>query len=263
MFDAHVHLRDSRILPYHARFVKECLDAGVTACIDCACTPIQWATEPDCSLEVIPAYGLHPWQAGVAPPDWVEILRWHLCRHPEALVGEFGLDGLRRVSDGGSAQRAAFRSQIALAARLERPAVLHGAKCWMTLLTALSFHIRRLPAVMLHGVSFAPDMLRLPIFKNSNIWFGIGGAVLSPNAKNLPRFVRDIPLNRLLLETDSPDMFPCGGDPLVLGQYRSLFNHPGNLPHILRRVAELRGMPPEELAQITEANTRAFLAARG
>ena len=182
---------------------------------------------------------------------------------PGALVGEIGLDGIRKTLDGGAAQRDALALQLALAARLGRPVVLHGARAWGALLHALEPWADKLPAILLHGVSFSPDLLRHPILSRPNVWFSVGGALLSPAAQTLPRLAAAIPLDRLLVETDSPDMLPVGGEPLVLGQYRALLNSPANLPLILRALSRIRAIPFDELAGITAANAQTLLSTRG
>ncbi len=262
LFDAHLHLRDPRLEPYHWRFVKEALDAGVTSCIDCATRPEEWAVEVACDLRVSTAYGLHPWYVSVAPPNWLEQLECALKHDPSTLLGEVGLDGLRKVFDGGAAQRAALQAQLRLAAQLQRPVVLHGARAWGALLHEVEPWGARIPAWMLHGVSFSADLLNHPFMRRSNVWFSVGGGLLARGAQALPRLASEIPLNRLLIETDSPDMFPCGGEPLVLGQWHTLLNHPGNLRLILEKLAELRDIPPDELAGQTLSNTCDFLSAR-
>ena len=261
MFDAHLHLRDARILPYHARFVRDALAAGVTACIDCASRPEEWNVEVRCALEVSIAFGLHPWFVSVACPDWLAFLECALRADTNALVGEIGLDGLRKTPDGGAAQCAAFRAQLALAVRLGRPVVLHGARAWGALLRELEPWADRLPALLLHGVAFPPDLLDHPVLRRPNVWFGVGGALLNPAAQTLPRLAAAIPLDRLLVETDSPDQLPFGGEPFVLGQYRALLNSPANLPLVLRALSELRGVPFPELAALTAANAQDFLSA--
>lgn len=262
MFDAHLHLRDARIEPYHRRFVKDAMEAGVTACIDCASRPEEWAVEVDCALEAIPAYGLHPWHAALACPDWATFLECALNRNPAAIMGEIGLDGIRKVFDGGAAQRLALRTQLALAARLGRPVVLHGARAWGPLLREVESWAGRIPAWMLHGVSFSPELLTHPFLRRRDVWFSVGGGLLSRGAQALPRLAVELPLDRLLIETDAPDMFPRGGEPLVLGQWHALLNQPGNLRLVLEALATLRGLPFAELDEQTEANARAFLAAR-
>lgn len=262
MFDAHLHLRDARILPYHRRCVKDAVEAGVSACIDCASRPEEWAAEVSCALEVSTAYGLHPWQASLACPDWAEYLTGALVRDPSALVGEIGLDGIRKVFDGGAAQRSVLRTQLALAARLGRPVVLHGARAWGALLREIEPWAGRIPAWMLHGVSFPADLLAHPFLRRRDVWFGVGGGLLARGAQTLPRLAAALPLDRLLIETDAPDMFPRGGEPLVLGQWHALLNQPGNLRLVLRELARLRGLPAEELDAITDANARAFLAGK-
>lgn len=263
MFDAHLHLRDQRILPYHARFVEDALRAGVTACIDCASRPEEWNLEIHCDLEVIPSFGLHPWYALLAYPDWREFLTCALNAHPEALIGEIGLDGIRKVNDGGAAQRSVLNEQLEMAVHLRRPIVVHGARAWPQLFRHLEPWAERLPAILLHGVSFSAEYLHHPLLRHRNVWMSVGCGLLALGAKILPNLVQEMPLDRMVVETDAPDMFPIGGDPLVLGQFHALYNQPGNLRCVIRAIARLRGMPEQEVAELTEANTRAFLATRG
>lgn len=263
MIDAHLHLRDRRIRSCHARFVRESVEAGVTGCIACTAVPEEWDIEVDCSWDVTDAFGAHPWAAGVLPPDWAEHLREVLLRHPGALVGEIGVDGIRRVHDCGALQRAVLTRQLELAVALGRPVVLHGARAWVHLFHAIEPYLKRLPAVLLHGVSFSRDLLTHPVLRSADrVWYSVSGAVCSPDAKTLPALAAALPLDRLLLETDSPDMFPVGGDPLVLGSGVSPYNSPANLPRVCATVARLRGIPAQELAEITASNARAFLARR-
>lgn len=262
LFDAHLHLRDARILPFHSRYVKDALDGGVTACIDCASRPEEWAMEVTSSLAATTAYGLHPWYAAVSVPNWLECLECALAADPNAPVGEIGLDGIRRVHDGGTAQRAALTAQLDLAVRLGRPVILHGARAWSFLFRFLEPWAERICAWQLHGISFSHELLALPFFKRANVWFSVGGGILKPAARLLPELLPHLPLNRLLVETDSPDRFPIGGDPLVLGQHQLLYNQPGNLSCVLRAIATLRAIPYNELAEQTSQNARDFLSAR-
>lgn len=261
MLDAHTHLRDARLRPYLPRLAREAMAAGVSVCLDCTARAEEWDyVPPTLPLALHQAFGLHPWHLAEAPADWPDRLDATLRAHPRAPLGEIGLDGLRKPADGGAAQRAALATQLALAARLGRPVILHGARAWGALLDTLAPWAPRLPALLLHGVSFAPDLLAHPTLRRANVWFGIGAAVLNPAAKAAPRLTATLPADRLLLETDTPDCFPRGGEPLILGQPGTPLNHPANLPLILHRVAALRRLPAHELADQTTTNARAFLA---
>ncbi len=260
MIDAHLHLRDKRIRACHARFVKEALDAGVEACISCTSSPEEWFIEMQCSWEVTHAYGVHPWYVGILPPGWQERLIACLEADPKALVGEIGLDGIRRVHDGGALQRQIFEAQLALAVRYRRAVVLHGTRMWIPLLKILEPYLSKLPAVLLHGANFSPELLAMPILKSSNVWFSVGGGLCSPTAKTLPALAHALPEDRLLIESDAPDMLPHGGDPFILGQEYTSLNSPANLLCVAQRLATVRGLPLDELCALTTANARAFLA---
>ncbi len=253
MFDAHLHLRDERIATDLQRFLTEAQAGGLTGCIDCACFPEQWDRKIAAPFEVLPAYGLHPWQANDVPEAWLERLEAHLQSDAGALVGEIGLDGLRKVPDDGLAQRKVLVAQLELAVRLQRPIVCHGARAWGALFDLLEPWLSRLPAVLLHGVSFAPELLHHPFFKHKNVWMSIGCGLLNPRAKTLPALAMALPIDRLVVETDAPDMLPVDGKAFLPS-----LNHPNNLHLVLQRLAQLREIPLDELTQKTEANAHTF-----
>jgi TatD DNase family protein len=258
LFDAHLHFLDARLTPYRAQAEEVALRAHVTHGITCAAFPEEWETHPDTTLNLTYAYGLHPWCAATATPDTLAALRECLLRHPAALIGETGRDALRPVLDGGLAQQRLFAFHLELAATLQRPLILHGARAWQALFTQLAPWITRLPAVMIHGAGFAPEMLKSPLFaQHHNLWFSFGGAILNPRARTVRALAAQVPLNRLLIETDAPDGLPATCAPL---DARSL-NHPGTLPHILETLAQLRSLPTAELAAETFQNALRFIRA--
>lgn len=257
LFDAHLHLFDPRVTPVRTAFESFAQVAGVVACIGCAEHPALWDVPIDSALSVVRAYGIHPWYADEGQVA-VDDLRDRLAADPAAIVGEIGLDGLRPTSDNGAAQVALFRAQLALAADLNRPVVLHGARAWQALFRELMPWVSRLPAILLHGATFSPETLRLPLFQKGNFWISLGGAVVNPNARTVRSLAAALPAEQLLIETDAPDLLPFGAE--GLGDAR--LNHPGNLPLIAETVAQLRGCDVATLAAQTFTNARKFAEKR-
>ena len=186
-------------------------------------------------------YGLHPWEA--ARGESAMELRAALEADPHAGVGEIGLDRLKEKTIS-PAQRAAFAAQLEVAAEFGRPAVLHGAKCWGEVVAACRPHAGRIPAFLFHGFSRSGGLL--PEIAALNGFVGVGAALLNDHAVNYRALVKEVPAERLLVETDA-DYGRAGARP--------------SLEEILCKLAELRGVEPAALAAVVDANAARFVEA--
>jgi TatD DNase family protein len=259
LFDAHLHLFDARFQTVRAEVERCAQEAHVTACIGCAAFPEEWEAPLESAMHVTRAYGVHPWAAGEVTAEHLTHLREVLARDTSAMIGEIGVDGLRPVTDGGAQQVRVLEAQLTLAADLGRPVVLHGARAWNLLFERLQPWVKRLPAVMIHGASFSVEQLRHPVFQSRNVWVSIGGAVVNPKAKRIHALAAAIPQERLLVETDAPDLLPVGGTSLTGAASAQSLNHPGNLPLVVQAVAQLRGCTFDEIATQTYENACNFV----
>lgn len=259
LFDAHLHLSDIRLKPIRATFEAAAQAAHIDACLSCAAFPKEWSHDILSSRRVFRAYGAHPWCADrITAPD-LSRLEETLRHAPDSLVGEVGLDGLRPTQDGGAAQRTLFQAQLALAATLERPLVVHGARAWNAVFQQLSdFGVHRLPGILLHGAAFSKEILRLPLFRQENIRFSIGCALLNPQARTVHELAKVLPLDRLVIETDAPDMTPRGGTSFPGINGSNPLNHPDNLHTVAMTLSHLRGIPFSEIAAQTYQNALHF-----
>lgn len=188
-------------------------------------------------------FGFHPWRVDELGdvPDFYE-LESALERDSAAGVGEIGLDRLRSrtISD---AQRSAFAAQLDLAARFARPAVLHGAKCWGEVVAACRPYKGHVPAFLFHGFSRSAGLL--PDICALNGFVGVGAAVLNDHAVNYRDFVKSLPAEMLLVETDADPAAPDAPD----------------LAAIYAKVAELRGTDVDGLCDAVAANALRFVEA--
>lgn len=269
LIDAHCHLADERLSLHCDNLVSAAQRAGVATLVVNGTCETDWpAVEALCSGRpaLRPSYGLHPWRVLDRSDSWLSKLESLLQNNPRACVGEAGLHvgGLSGASL--PEQTAVLRDQLRLAVRLGRVVSLHcvGAGA----LEALHEQLR---ACAPPGGVYA-DGLLLHAFHGSADWvpkFTALGAYFSFNAtcslKKAAATWRAVPLDRLLVESDSPDGLPreqsdllvtlpaCG--PLSLGtragcgcaaDHRRL-NTPASLPHILSLLAQLRGLPVDAL----------------
>jgi len=189
--------------------------------------------------QVYAAVGIHPHEAGKATQESWEELR-SLASHPGVVaIGETGLDYYRNRSPHEK-QKEALKKQLALARELRRPVILHDRKAHHDLLDMIKEHGERLTGVF-HcfsgGLAMAKNCLEM------GFYISIAGPVTYKNAYRLRELARTLPLERLLLETDSPFLSPYGGR-----------NEPANVRAVAQKIAEIRGLPWEEVARTTTGN---------
>jgi TatD DNase family protein len=197
--------------------------------------------------------GLHPlYLADVPDPDAaLAAMATALRSDPRCVgVGEIGLDFLTGARDEAARerQRRALAAQIALAAEVGCPVIVHLRKGWDEFLTAAAAH-PQLRWVM-HMYSGAPDFARTLLRRLPRVWFGFGAPALRPGARKPVEVLRTVPRDRLLLETDAPDLAPPELGPP---------NRPAHLPWVGARLAALLDVSAEELAALTFENARRAL----
>jgi len=197
--------------------------------------------------EVVAIVGRHPHEtAGFDDLALEEIER--AAVHPRArAIGETGLDYYRDYAPRADQHRA-FEAQLELAARAELPVVIHTRAAEDDTFARLREHAGSLPAVILHCFS-APDRLEECVERGYLCSFA--GNVTYPKAADLQVAARELPSELLLVETDSPYLAP---QPV-----RGRPNEPANVTHTARFVAELRGVPYQELEQVVDANAERVL----
>jgi TatD DNase family protein len=201
--------------------------------------------------EVWAAVGFHPHEAGgVSEPDVASLAQ--LAGHPRVVaIGEVGLDFYRDYSPREK-QLPALRWQLELAVTLELPVVIHcrQAEGWMLPLlrdwTSRHKHLRGWPRGVVRCFSGDIDTARQ--YLDMGFFISLGAYIGYPASSNLHRMVRNLPQDRLLLETDSPFLPPQSR--------RGRRNEPAYLPLVVDLLAEIRGVSAEQIARETTANAR-------
>lgn len=245
LFDSHAHPQDPR---YGAdslgRLAALAREAGIVGCCACATSPDDWgqtlavsARLAEMGFQVVPAVGVHPWHASLAPGSWRDGLRALLAANPDAIVGEAGLDGIRGAPRED--QEAALAAQLEIAAELSRGVILHGAGAWGAVAAALRPFAGRIPYFVAHAFGGSVETMRELVAMGGRISFG--GAACNPGAKRVRAAVAECPAERLLIETDAPDMAPKNGAPFFAdGEGGAPLNGPQNLPLVAAAVAAIR-----------------------
>lgn len=255
--DAHNHLQDPR-LGEAAPVLAAMRSAGVRQCIVNATRESDWQAVEQLSIAypgfVLPAFGIHPWHAHTASPGWETRLRSLLDRHPQASIGECGLDQWIRSPDLATQSRV-FLEQLRIAREMQRPATIHCLKAWAPLFEA--FHRESPPArFLMHsfGGSIETAKRLVPL----GAYFSFSGYFLHPRKSSVIETFRKLPRERILVETDAPDMLPPPEHTSI--PLAHPLNHPANLPSIGTALAAALGMPTGDLAELTSRNARQFAA---
>ena len=243
--DTHVHLDEPAFDPDRDQVITRAHEAGVARIVNIGYRPARWlsgaalaARHPD----VLLVLGLLPHHADEYTDETLPRLAAEIGRSGALAVGEIGLDYFRE-GPHPELQRDVFAAQLELAAQLDLPVVIHQRSAEEDLMAVLerSFSPSR---VVLHSFDGTE---RLAAFASERgYFFGLGGLFTRAAAVALRSIVAGLPLDRVLLETDSPYLVPAG--------VKDRRNEPSNVPWIASRVADLFGCSVEEIARHTTAN---------
>ena len=237
LIDSHCHLYDTRGVPLDD-VIDAARAAGVTTMINVGCDAATTAQ----AIEIAAAYdgifataGLHPHDA----INGVDTIVPFLDDPHVIAVGESGLDYFYDHSPR-DVQRAAFAAQIQLAHERRLPLVIHTRDAW-----ADTFDVLRAEGVpehtIFHCFTGGPDEARRCL--DLGAFLSFSGIVTFKTATDLQAAAATCPLDRLLVETDSPYLAPV--------PFRGRTNQPAYVTHVVQFLADLRSMPFEHLAQTT------------
>ncbi|MDE6280907.1 MAG: TatD family hydrolase [Oscillospiraceae bacterium] len=221
---------------------------------------VELVVNPGCDLEssrkaialserypfLYAAVGVHPEECAPWRDQDVDELR-ALAAHPRVVaVGEIGLDYYWPDNPPRELQQRVFRAQMALARELDLPVIVHDREAHGDSMDI----VREFPEVrgVFHCFSGSAEMARELVKLGWMISFT--GVLTYKNARKAVEAAQAVPLDRLMIETDSPYMAPV--------PHRGKRNHSGYVAHICQRLAELKGIAPEECSRITLENGRSF-----
>lgn len=249
LLDSHCHLDAGEFDADRDAVVARAVAAGVSTQVLPAVTRASFdsvaavcARHPGC----LPAWGLHPMYLDThREEDLAELRQWLDARRPVA-IGEIGLDLFVRDLDYAR-QEYFYVEQLKLAREFDLPVLLHCRRANDQILK----HLRRIrvPGGIAHA--FSGSRQQADEFLKLGCKLGFGGAFTWTRATRLRELARVLPLDAVVLETDSPDIPPAW-----IGQGR---NEPAELARIAATLAELRGISVDEVARVTTANARAVL----
>lgn len=250
IFETHAHYddeqfekdRDALILSMPQNGIGTIINVG--ASIESTKTTLKLAEQYPF---VYAAVGVHPGDIGDLNEESFAWLKKQTERPKTVAIGEIGLDYYwDKETEVQTAQRYWFARQMELAGETNLPVIIHSRDAAEdTLKVMKSVHAENIPGVI-HCYSYSKETARE--FIKMGYYIGVGGVVTFKNAKKLKETVCDIPLERILLETDCPYMAP---EP-----HRGSRNNSSYLALVAAKIAELKGITAEETEYVTAENAK-------
>ncbi|MBN1576021.1 MAG: TatD family hydrolase [Chitinispirillaceae bacterium] len=245
LFDSHCHLQDERIVENAEAIIGRALAAGVKWMLCCGSAENDWhavialAGRFPC---IIPALGIHPWYVAERREGWLDRLEALLRNDPRIALGEIGLDHALKERDDGN-QINVFYEQLRLARKLGRPASIHCRTAWGSLMELL----RRERGIAVNSVihSYSGPVELVAELVHCGVSISFSGSITYEKNRRGRDALRKVPDDRLLIETDSPDIPPVN---------HTGSNEPAMLIMVAKAVARLRGACVDEIGAITVAN---------
>lgn len=192
--------------------------------------------------------GIHPHDAKNMTDEVLAKIRSR-ASHPRVVaIGEIGLDYYYNNSPK-DVQLQAFRAQLEIAVEFERPIVIHSRDSDEDMMAFLrEFGPKLKKKGVVHSFSSGPELAQTAL--DQGFYLGFNGMITFPKAENVRDAVRMCPVDRLLIETDSPFLTPV--------PHRGKENAPFYLPHVLKKMAELKGLEESKLADQLWVNSHAL-----
>lgn len=243
IFDSHAHYDDGRFDEILPELLPELYQKGVEKIINCACDfeSCKKCLQLSEKYKIIySAVGIHPCNvnSGTTILDIKNFAKHKKC----VAIGEIGLDYYWQ-QDNKELQKQIFEEQLLLAKELNLPVIVHDRDAHADVLEILKKHK---PKGVIHSFSGSPEMAQEVL--KLGMYLGIGGVITFKNAKKLPEVVENLPLDRLLLETDAPYLTPV--------PHRSKINHSEMIYLTAQKIGEIKKLSTNKILEISYSNAQ-------
>lgn len=246
MIDTHSHINMIKGLSLD-EIIKNAFDNGIDKII----VPSAYPADMENIMDLVNKYdnvygmlGIHPSEVKSWDDSFIEKIKNYAKNSKIAAIGEIGLDYYWDKSFN-DLQKEVFIKQIKLANELNLPIDIHDREAHKDTYDIIQEHNNGSKVIM-HCFSGSVEFARECV--KAGFYLGIGGVVTFKNAIKMKEVAKDIPLERILLETDAPYLTPV--------PFRGKENQPAYVKYVAEEIASLRGISVEEVAQITTENAK-------
>lgn len=255
IFESHAHYDDEVFDEDREQLLTSLKEKGIDTVINVGASLAGCRATVELTrqyLFIYGAIGIHPSEVGELNEDNFILLREWCALDKIVAVGETGLD-YHWPEPVPALQKDWFERQLTLARQLKLPVIIHSREAAKDTLEIMQAHHAGEIGGVVHCFSYAKEMARE--YLNMDFYFGIGGVITFKNSKKLKEAVEYIPMEKILLETDSPYLAP---EP-----YRGRRNSSLNLPYVAQTIADIKGISYEEVVEMTENNARRLFGLSG
>lgn len=243
--DSHCHLAFPELSADLPGVLARMQSAGVEAALSVCTTLPEFPAVLESAQghdDVYASVGVHPDSTGTPEPTVDALVE--LARHAKVVaIGETGLD-YYRLPEPLDWQRERFRAHIRAARACRKPLIIHTRSAAADTLRIMREEGAAEAGGVMHCFTESAEVARHAL--DLGFYISFSGIVTFKNARELQATAAGIPLNRLLIETDSPYLAPV--------PHRGKSNEPAFVPHVAAKLAELRGVPVEVIGSATAAN---------
>lgn len=247
IFDTHAHYDDEAFDDDRESLILSLKDRGVVGIVSCGCDIASTVANQNLSHSFDDFYfaaGFHPENLEDFSVEDLEKLEPFFADEKCVAVGEIGLD-YHWMNSTKEKQRELFVAQIEIAKAKGLPVIVHDREAHGDTLDILK---ATKPSGVLHCFSGSVEMAREVI--KLGMFLGFNGVATFKNARKIPEVIREIPLDRIVLETDCPYLSP---EP-----HRGKRNDSSFIPFIAQRIGEILGISAQEVLDVTNKNARAL-----
>ena len=246
IFETHAHYDDEAFDEDRESLISSMYDSGIGHIVNVGASLGSTTT----SIALAQRYPFVYAAAGVHPNETAELneenflwLKEQCSNEKVVAVGEIGLD-YYWDEPSHDIQKLWFERQLELAREVNKPVIIHSRDAAKDTYDIMLAHNAGQIGGVIHCYSYSPEMAL--DYVKMGFYIGIGGVVTFKNGKKMKEVVEAVPIERMLLETDSPYLAPEPN--------RGKRNSSLNIPYIAQKIAEIKGLSYEEVVSITEAN---------
>ena len=248
IFETHAHYDDERFLEDRKEVMERVLAGGVGRIVNVGASIASTKHTLELAEQyenVYAAVGVHPSDIGDLTEETFAWLRECASFGKTVAIGEIGLDYYwNKEADVQARQREWFLRQLVLARDTKLPVIIHSRDAAQDTMNIMKQAREWGVPGVIHCYSYSAEMAQE--YVKMGYYIGVGGVVTFKNAKKLVQTVAETPMERILLETDSPYLAP---EP-----HRGHRNDSRELVYVVEKIAQIKGITPEEVEAITWDN---------
>ncbi len=247
IFDTHAHYDDEAFDEDREKLLERMRNRGVEYIVNVGASMNSCKSTIGLTRRfpyVYGALGIHPNDISNLTEEDYEWLEKSIYKPKIVAVGEIGLD--YHWSDNRKAQIAAFERQLKIADEAKLPVIIHSRDAAQDTYEVMKANDAEKLGGVIHCFSYPKEMAQK--FMDMGFYLGIGGAVTFKNARKICEVVEYMPMEKMLLETDCPYMTPEPN--------RGKRNDSFNLPYVVNKIAQIKGLSPAEVIDITCENAK-------